>query len=78
MANRLAMAQIKAILRLHKTRKSNRKIADLLGMDRGTVGKYVRRAEALLLVTQELGTGEEKEEVSQGVPLALLWDFGRD
>jgi len=40
------MAQIDAILTLHKTRKSNRKIAKLLEVDRGTVGKYVRQAEA--------------------------------
>ncbi len=46
MANRLTMAQIDAILTLHKTRKSNRKIAKLLEVDRGTVGKYVRQAEA--------------------------------
>ena len=46
MANRLTMAQIDAILTLHKTRKSNRKIADLLKIDRGTVGKYVRQADA--------------------------------
>ena len=46
MANRLTMAQIDAILTLHKTRKSNRKIADLLEIDRGTVGKYLRQADA--------------------------------
>jgi transposase len=46
MANRLTMAQINAILTLHKTRKSNRKIAHLLEVDRGTVGKYVRQAQA--------------------------------
>lgn len=46
MANRLTMAEIDAILTLHTTRHSNREIAALLGRDRGTVGKYVARAEA--------------------------------
>ena len=46
MANRLTMAQIDAILTLRKTRKSNREIAKLLEVDRGTVGKYVRKAVA--------------------------------
>ncbi len=44
MANRLTMAQIDAILTLHKSRHSNRAIAGLLEVDRGTVGKYVARA----------------------------------
>ena len=41
MANRLAMAKINAIQTLHQSGHSNRKIAELLGVDRGTVGKYV-------------------------------------
>jgi transposase len=41
MANRLTMAEIDAILTLHTSRHSNRAIASLLGVDRGTVGKYV-------------------------------------
>jgi len=44
MANRLTMAQIDAILTLHATRHSNREIADLLTVDRGTVGKYIAQA----------------------------------
>jgi transposase len=46
MANRLNMAEIGAILTLHKSEHSNRAIADLLEVDRGTVGKYVAQAEA--------------------------------
>ncbi|MHB9047284.1 MAG: IS21 family transposase, partial [Pirellulales bacterium] len=46
MANRLNMAEISAILTLHKSEHSNRAIADLVGVDRGTVGKYVAQAEA--------------------------------
>ena len=46
MANRLTMAEIDRILTLHTTDHSNREIADLLGVDRGTVGKYVARAKA--------------------------------
>jgi transposase len=46
MANRLTMAEIDRILTLHTTEHSNREIARLLGIDRGTVGKYVARAKA--------------------------------
>jgi transposase len=46
MANRLNMAEIGAILTLHKSDHSNRAIADLLEVDRGTVRKYVAQAEA--------------------------------
>lgn len=45
MANRLSMAEIEAILTLHKIRHSNREISHLLEVDRGTVGKYVALAE---------------------------------
>jgi len=44
MANRLTMAQIDAIVTLHKSGHSNSQIARLLEVDRGTVGKYIRRA----------------------------------
>lgn len=43
MANRLKMAEIDTILTLRASGHSNRAIADLLGRDRGTVGKYVAR-----------------------------------
>jgi len=46
MSNRLTMAQIDAILTLHTSRHSNREIADLLTIDRGTVGKYIAEAAA--------------------------------
>lgn len=46
MANRLTMAEIDRILTLHTTDHSNREIADLLGINRETVGKYVARAKA--------------------------------
>lgn len=45
MANQLSMAKINAIETLHESGHSNRKIARLLGVDRGSVGKYVRRLE---------------------------------
>jgi transposase len=41
MANQLTMAKINAIHTLRKSGHSNRKIAKLLEIDRGTVGKYV-------------------------------------
>lgn len=43
MATRLSMAKINAIQTLHDSGHSNRKIAELLGVDRGSVGKYVRQ-----------------------------------
>jgi transposase len=44
MANRLGMATINAILTLHKTGHSNRRIAELLGIDRETVGRHVAQS----------------------------------
>ncbi len=44
MANQLGMATINAILTLHKTGHSNRRIAELLGVDRETVGRYVAQS----------------------------------
>ena len=41
MANRLTMADIHAIQRLHRSEYSGREIAALLQIDRGTVAKYV-------------------------------------
>lgn len=46
MANQLTMAEKQSIQTLHDSGHSNRQIAKLLGVDRGTVGNYVRAAEA--------------------------------
>jgi transposase len=46
MANRLTMAEIDAILTLHTTGHSNREIANLLEVNRETVGKYVAGSKA--------------------------------
>jgi transposase len=46
MANRLTMAEIDKILTLHTTAHTNREIADLLAINRETVGKYVGRYKA--------------------------------
>jgi len=43
MANQLSMADIHSIETLHRSGHSNRKIAQLLGIDRGSVAKYVRQ-----------------------------------
>ncbi len=42
MSNQLSMAKIHSIETLHRSGHSNREIARLLGVDRGTVNKYVR------------------------------------
>ena len=41
MANQLKMAEINSIVTLHKSGKSQREIARLLGIHRETVAKYV-------------------------------------
>lgn len=43
MANQLSMAKVNSIQTLHQSGHSNRQIASLLGIDRETVGKYVRQ-----------------------------------
>jgi DNA-binding transcriptional MocR family regulator len=47
MANELKMAIIESILQLRALHWSARQIARELGIDRGTVGKHLRRAQAL-------------------------------
>ena len=47
MSNRLTMAEIDTILTLRASGHSNRAIAELLGLDRGTVGKYVARGDTI-------------------------------
>ena len=44
MANQLKMATVQSILSLHEKRWSYRRIARELGVDRGTVARYVRLA----------------------------------
>ena len=44
MANQLTMADIQAILALHKKGWRNRRIARELNIDRETVAKYIRAA----------------------------------
>src|SRR5512145_1392143 len=68
MANRLTMAQIDAILTLHSTRHSNREIADLLTVDRGTVGRYIAKAAAQN--QPNAPPGNEEEGQPSGEPLS--------
>ncbi|MCX7429141.1 MAG: ATP-binding protein [Planctomycetia bacterium] len=44
MANLLKMTVVQSILSLHAQRWSRRRIATALGIDRGTVGRYLRQA----------------------------------
>jgi transposase len=46
MSNSLTVAMIDSILTLHKRRWSQRRIARELGIDRETVRRYLRQAEA--------------------------------
>jgi hypothetical protein len=81
MANRLTMAQIDAIFTLHKTRKSNRKIAGLLEIDRGTVGKYVRQADAQNRPDHPAGgappTGSDRLNEAEHPPLTEAANYPR-
>ena len=74
MANRLTMAEIDRILTLHTTDHSNREIADLLGVDRGTVGKYVAQAKAQNQPNAPTGTeaigGDQAGAGGQNLPNA--------
>ena len=46
MSNRLSMAKINSIESLHQSGHSNRVIAQILGVDRGTGNSYVRSLKA--------------------------------
>ena len=53
MANQLKMALIDTIQRLHQQKWSQRRIAAELGIDRETVSRYLRLAEAPIPATAE-------------------------
>src|SRR5262245_47319867 len=59
MANRLTMAEIDKILTLHTTQHSNREIAQLLGLNRETVGKYLAQAKAQNQPNAPTGSGAD-------------------
>ena len=59
MANRLTMATIQAILALHRSGHSNRKIARLLGVHRETVAEYLRAAETQNRPNAPTGSDDE-------------------
>jgi len=63
MANQLTMAEINAILTLHESEHSNREIARELGIDRGTVARYVRLAAE---AARAEGSAREPEAGSAG------------
>ena len=52
MSNQLSMANIHSIETLHRSGHSNREISRLLGVDRGTVAKYVQRLRELAIQNQ--------------------------
>ncbi|KAB2937868.1 MAG: helix-turn-helix domain-containing protein [Phycisphaerae bacterium] len=55
MANRLKMAMMASILTLRRQGLSGRRIADLLGVNRETVSRYLRLARAAETVRAEEG-----------------------
>lgn len=78
MANRLTMAEIDSILTLHTTGHSNREIADLLEVNRETVGKYVAGAKAQNQPNAPTGTeggsGDVPPSADQNQPNAPTGD----
>jgi transposase len=59
MANRLSMADVRAIFTLHASEHSNRRIAELLDIHRETVGKYLAAAAAEAQNRPNAPTGSE-------------------
>lgn len=69
MANVLKMALIESILSLHAQRWSQRRIARELGIDRGTVQKYLRaRLSGSKPANLPTGSGDSKPATLPGVP----------
>src|SRR5688572_23719534 len=69
MANQLSMAQVHTIESLHKAGYSNRRIAQTLGVDRGTVNKHVRslnshRAEKPVVAADRQSNGLQGQAAS--------------
>jgi len=70
MANQLTMADIDSILTLHTTQHSNREIAELLGVNRETVNKYVAQAEAQNRPNAPTGSAEVRAGLASQAGLA--------
>ncbi|HEU5433195.1 MAG TPA: helix-turn-helix domain-containing protein [Thermomicrobiales bacterium] len=69
MANLLKMAKLQSILSLHAQQWSQRRIARELGVDRGTVGKYLRQQSCgAKPANAPTGSGESKPASLTGVP----------
>ena len=80
MSNRLSMATIHSVETLHRSGHSNREIARLLALDRGTVNKYVGRLKAASrrksadpsAETPEVGTAQNQPNPRTGSEADLL------
>ena len=66
MANQLKMAEVQTILTLHKSGYSNRKIAELTGVHRETVGRYVAQAESENRPNAPTGSAEDNHPPPSG------------
>ena len=63
MANQLKMAVVQTILTLHKSGYSNRKIAELTGVHRETVARYVTQANCENRPNAPTGSGPIKDNI---------------
>jgi len=78
MANVLKMAIVEAIRRLHALEWSARRIADELGIDRGTVGRYLKLPlEEAKPAISPPGAGDSKPATFPGLPGPLDEQSGR-
>jgi transposase len=69
MANELKMANVEAILHLHALEWSARRIALELGIDRGTVGRYLKLSQnEPKPANSPAGSGESKPATFPGLP----------
>ena len=82
MANYLSMAQLSSIETLHRSGHSNREIARLLQVDRGTVNKYVGRLKVQDAQNQPNpltgSSGEEEASAVQNRPNVRTGSDGGD
>ncbi|MBK8915394.1 MAG: helix-turn-helix domain-containing protein [Phycisphaerales bacterium] len=68
MANRLKMAKVHSIQTLHAAGWSQRRIARVLGVDRGTVARYVQAARAVEQNQPNLPTGPPDDQDQPNPP----------
>jgi hypothetical protein len=79
MANRLKMAKIDAVLRLHQQHWSIRRIAKELGISRKAVVRHIRLGQAIVKGCQApIGICDTWAEAKEATPLVGISNHGRN